>query len=33
MGRKKMDEYFKRQTNEISDEKPMTWLRKGNLKR
>ena len=25
--------HFKRQTNEISDEKTLKWLRKGNLKR
>ena len=31
MWRKQLYGYFKRQTNEITHEKKLTWLRKGNL--
>ena len=33
MGKKQLQEYFKQQTHENSDEKNGTWLRKGNFKR
>ena len=33
MGRKQLYEYFKPEIGEISHEKTLTWLQKGNLKR